>query len=740
VIRKIIRQLSPINFSFILSLILVVIKLVIYDYFEYFTLKSIPNHDLSESIGFFATNIHSMIISGEPAYWGPATPYGFAQYFQSFLSGTVPTTHNIVFILWSQLMIVLKLFAIHIPEYFQYLAVNTIILPFLTYFFLALFIQSLFKHRLVTTFATIVYAYSNIGLWNSAWFLYQESMAFWFILFSFTNLIELTNLKNLSIFCVSLIVLGMSVNYWTIFYSWYYGIIFLTYIIIYKNRILSAVHKYKLVLKKSPLLVSTLEILTVMVIAIWFYLLFTIVKEQSDQYIRVAADSGNYQLWQVRNVILEIRKVTTELFNPSLDRAIIYYPIQNPMHNARYLGIFLIPLFLIALFITWQKTEKWLFITGCLLIPMLISSPFAYALWRITPYINRIRQAIYFYSYFWDITLLVYAATIFKRILTNNNTKRLKLPIYCIFGGNIIVFIYLLLNSHQFPANDPNFFALSYGGLILFLSNICILKIVRRESVAFFASLFVFIALLDLTKYYFEVNLIDKEFTKTYIPKAVISNETKKVLKLPWIIPHPNTLNGGISENMPFTNHLWPDNTNYMQHIQYQKFTQTPEWFQTLPFTQKSVNFYSTAIQLKSDSNQDISTLKSVLTNNQIIFTTAKIQSGTELDVKPNFRINWEKWNYNDHQIKVSADTDGFLYLNQVHDPLWKFLIDKKPATAFTANIIGTAVSLSQGEHTVEFYYQPKARNLYKYAVPLTEIILIFLLFIALRKNNNSPK
>src|SRR5262245_10549996 len=46
----------------------------------------------------FATNMHSVAISGSLAWWNPIAKNGYAQYFLAFLSPVAPTPHNIAFI------------------------------------------------------------------------------------------------------------------------------------------------------------------------------------------------------------------------------------------------------------------------------------------------------------------------------------------------------------------------------------------------------------------------------------------------------------------------------------------------------------------------------------------------------------------------------------------------------------------------------------------------------------------
>jgi hypothetical protein len=742
---KKVNRIGNANFAALLALLLVIIKLLIYDYYEYFTLKTIPNHDLSQSAGFFATNIHSMILSGEPAYWGPATSSGFAQYFQSFLSGIVPTTNNVFFVIWAQIMMILAKTGVHIPEYFQYLTVNTILLPFLTYFFFALFSLSVFNRRPVTVFLGVVYAFSNTGLWNSAWFLYQEPATVWLVLFSLVNFFKNTGLKAFSLLCIAAVIQFMSLNYWTVFYSWFYVIITGSFAFTHPDEVSACFSKTKQMYKNNRLLLTAMCLLTVFLPLIWICLDFSIIREQSGNYIRIAADNGNYTLWQVRNVILEIRKITTELFNPNLELAVKYYPVQNQMHNARYLGIFMIPLLFLSLFYRWISREKWFFLTIIMIFPICISSPFAFGLWAITPFMDRLRQALYFYSYFWDIGIILFSGSVLSEIINNgkqysvNFRKPLLLYIFAIF----LLLTFLLVNSQKFPASDETMEALSYGGLVALLSAICLLKIVKNESPRFFLSVFLFIVPIDLTKYYFEVNRIDRTFTEGYLPRTKMSEDVKNSLRQSWKPPETGSFGGNIISNMPIYNHLWPDNTYYMVHRSLAEFRRAPDWFRNLPFNVKPFSFYTRAVSAGPDSYfSAISGYENQLRRGEILLINANIITGfTENRPEKNlFSFNWMSWGYNTNKIRITVPNDGYLYINQVHDPLWYFTLDGTPIRSFRANIIGTAIRVQRGEHLLIMDYRPLIRKFFWPAVMLTEGILIFFFYLTVkfkdRRNN----
>src|SRR5438132_37046 len=74
------------------------------------------------------------------------------------------------------------LLGVAVPEYSQYLVVNYLILPFLTFFGLSLLASFVFRRRLSVMLVALTYAFSGIGLWQSAWFYFQESSSLFFVL------------------------------------------------------------------------------------------------------------------------------------------------------------------------------------------------------------------------------------------------------------------------------------------------------------------------------------------------------------------------------------------------------------------------------------------------------------------------------------------------------------------------------------------------------------------------------
>src|SRR5207237_914652 len=124
------------------ALLMVFLRCVLFDH-RYLTKESLPNHDMSEALPYFLTSMHSLRLSGDIAWWNPADGNGYAQYFQSFLAPVAPTPHHVSHILWGQLICGLARLGVAVPEYRQYIVINFLLLPFLTFFALTLFLSFL---------------------------------------------------------------------------------------------------------------------------------------------------------------------------------------------------------------------------------------------------------------------------------------------------------------------------------------------------------------------------------------------------------------------------------------------------------------------------------------------------------------------------------------------------------------------------------------------------------------------
>src|SRR5690349_6702676 len=119
----------------------------------------LPNHDMSQGFAFFATDVQSLRLSGEIAWWNPFSSTGYAQYYQSFLSPLAPTPHHLTFVVWSYVVRLLSWLHVDAPsEYRQYVAFNYLLLPFLTLWALGELMRGIVVHPAAVVLAMATYA------------------------------------------------------------------------------------------------------------------------------------------------------------------------------------------------------------------------------------------------------------------------------------------------------------------------------------------------------------------------------------------------------------------------------------------------------------------------------------------------------------------------------------------------------------------------------------------------------
>lgn len=227
---------SRIGYCVFLASLLVALRLALFDYPTFFGLRSIPNHDMSQGASFFATNMHAMRQSGDIAWWNPATRNGYAQYYQAFFSPLAPTNGCLTHIVWAQVVRALGALGVVIPEYYQYLSVTYVVLPFLAFFAFSLFCTLIFDHRAVVFLAAFAYTFSGIGLWNSAWFYFQEPATLFFLLAAIVHALQRPGPRGLLLLLAAGLLQVTSANYWTIYNSWFIVILLISYLINFSNQ------------------------------------------------------------------------------------------------------------------------------------------------------------------------------------------------------------------------------------------------------------------------------------------------------------------------------------------------------------------------------------------------------------------------------------------------------------------------------------------------------------------------
>jgi hypothetical protein len=367
---------SKIGFCLFIAVMMVGMRLIIFDYDTFFKFHYIPNHDMYQGASFFATSMHSMRLSGDIAWWNPASFNGYAQYYQSFLSPLAPTTGHIVFIVWAQGIRLLGSVGVAIPEYVQYLLINYVVFPFLAFFMLGCFLSLLFQRRSSIFLVLVVYTLSGIRVWNSSWFYFQEPFTLFLLLTAVFAVLKYPSHRTLLGLVGAGLVQFTSLNYWSLYNSWFIVVLVGSYCWIYPNQIKRMRLMVWSLFSHRGCLVLIVGISALMTISIWGMLIIS-VSSEGKNYIRTETQSADssYGKTKAYERVVELRRYTTELFNPDIYRA-LQYPVLNEAHSARYIGVFLLPLLAPFPFYRWRRLERWLTIATFGTLIIVLAPPF----------------------------------------------------------------------------------------------------------------------------------------------------------------------------------------------------------------------------------------------------------------------------------------------------------------------------------------------------------------------------
>ncbi len=468
-------------------------------------------------------------------------------------------------------------------------------------------------------------------------------------------------------------------NYWTIYNSWFYLIALSTYSIIYPEQLKNAWHFLLNLSFKNRLVLISLAIFAIAISCVWLSALNGIRKDQDNAMMRSSLKANCYTPQTALLHKQEIRRFTTELFNPNIDVPIKNYYIINPMHNARYIGLSSLPLLLVLLAVPWTPAILWSItcLIGVLII--CLASPFMLALWQLTPGMDRIVHQFYFYSHYLQLMVLVTAAAVFDAYFaistSPDSTKKLKRTMLIAMGTCILGFIYLSFVSPNFPANDTTLQRALYSLINLLIISLILYRLVIEEKPLirrFFSLLFLILVLADLGTYFVQVNDLDQKFTnKELLPTTVtylngpvklaydeISNKQapdlniskiKNILSKPWNNPVLTVgFTGNLFQNMPIFNSIWPIN-GYIVPCSRKDFDSQPYWLQEQVWKSPPLLFSKSLPVFSSEQHSN---------------------------TFPGFTYSFKHSAYNDFSIQVKSPSSGWILLKQLPDKHWCLSID----------------------------------------------------------------
>ena len=633
---------------------------------------------MSQGFAFFATSMHSMRLSGEPAWWNPLSG-GYAQDYQSFLSPLAPTTHHVVFLVWSQLVRLAAAVGIAMPEYSQYLIVNYLVLPLLAYLGWIALTMQLFRRRMTIAILAVVYAFSGIGLWHSAWFYFQEPATLNFLLAAYLATMRRPTPRRGAILLLAAVLQATSLNYWTLYDAFFVGIVLGAHLWTHSTQVRRALGR----LRFGPATV-VLGIGAAATVAVWGVLLASIVHDQSGNYVRIAyAGRGEGSGFTIDTAVgraLEVRRYTLELFDPVVDKAILGFgfkngDVSNPMHDARYLGCVLLPFLALAVFMPWRRRERWLVASLVGVLMICLATPLVAFAWKAIPMMDRIQHVFAFYSHFEQQLVVLLAGCALDAVLVGEldaaTRRRCILTTAIVLVGGGLFLVSLQAVSHAFPYDDVVMQANVLAAVLTMAPAAVLLQTLWRPTPGmrtFLGAICLVLAVGDLTRYFRHVCLLDRAFTPHHLPNNdPLTHAQQHELRRAWPDPDPTLgFDAGIARHAPIRNLFWPENTYLVPKARVGVAPPTgPIAFVQSPDAPRS----------------DVAAGRIV------------------------------RWTYNDFDLDATAPADGWLFVPQLPDAGWRATVDGQPATIEPAHGVGMAIPVTAGPHRVSLEYRRLAET-----------------------------
>lgn len=738
-----------------LAAAMVGLRLLCFDYANFFQLYTIPNHDMYQGLSFFTTNMHAMRLSGEIAWWNPISNNGYAQAYQAFFAPLAPTPHHIVFLVWAQGIRVLQWFQLAIPEYVQYLILTYILLPFLTFCAFTALCCLVFRSRITVTLMLLVYTLSGIGLWYSALFYFQESFSLFCLLAALIGFLQKPRLSRLALTLIAILIQASSINYWTVYNSWFFVIFLGAYCVVYPQhlwRVSRMLTDLFLRQKRAVCLVSVMMAIPLM---LWGVMMGLLINENASQYLR-RGHCNSYTIGDASELVQPIRTFTAELLNPNIHTGVEDSETPNAMMNARYLGVSLIPLLLIALVVPWQARERWLVTSAIGVLMVCLAPPFLLVAWKATPFMDTIQHFFNFYSHYWQIAVVFLAGAGLDRLCQSRydppTSKRICVVLYGLLGICLLALGGFFLFASAFPKEIHNVSNQALQGnlhflLLTALSSLLLAQVCRSSGASrrLLLMLFLLLMLTDVSRYFQQVNLLDRAFTittnQTRIP---LTDEVTQRLRAPWSLAAPiSDFSAGVMGNLPISTHFWPKNT-YIRHAYFRWFDETPKLFRQQNFEGPALEFFHRAMTLSEEEVYDGFTefyaQKQPFQSPLVLHGIPQHQEGLATmpaqSVPQVFTATWYEWRYNTFRFAVQVPQAGWLLIRQLYDPRWIVTIDEVPVQATRANYIGMAIPVPEGRHDIRMDYQPLARRLYWPAGFSLEGSIVILLLVAFAKRS----
>jgi hypothetical protein len=720
-------------------------RLLIFDYATFFRLHYVPNHDMYQGAPFFMTSMHSLRMQGDIVWWNPVSFNGYAQYYQSFLGPLAPTPGHVTFMLWAEGVRGLNALGIAVPEYFQYLVFNYVVLPFLTCFALALLLSLIYRRRATVLLMVIAYTFSNIGLWTSAWFYFQESFTVFFLLAALIAYLKRPTPRLLSVLVAAGLIQLASSNYWTLYNSPFVVFLVAGYGVTYPNQVRRACLRTREIIHRHKRTAWAVGGLTAITALLWIVLIGSIVVGQSNNYYRRGEDEKlSVAPIATLNTAPPVDFRTWNLFTPDIHASTTApYNRFLTMHSAGYIGLFLLPLLVILLLYRWRRVERWLLILTVASLTIVMATPVFLWLWKTIPFMNHIRHFVRFYTSYWRLGLILLGGASLDYVLTadlEEHERRTFRISMAVLGG--LSLITMMLSGVILPPT------LGVMGLFSLVASVLVLQLIDASTTGqrlLMVGLFILFSFADLSRYFVVVNHYDNDFTadrwakvERPLPRAV-----RAVFSKPMPIPQASHFVESVHGYIPVPNDFWPLN-NYILHKNVKALTELPKGVMLETWTKQDslVQFY------KPDQIKYVPDQKSALAMAAVNFDGSLLiehdsmqptYTASPTSAPAAFGYQKTMWQYNLFGFQVDIPQNGWLSIGQMYDPAWRVMLDDKRVNPSKANFVRQAVPVSTGHHSITMDYQPLARRLYWPASYLLELTLAALAVIGFGGYVGSP-
>lgn len=501
-------------------------------------------------------------------------------------------------------------------------------------------------------------------------------------MYSIIGLLKDRSVKRYYIFCISSVCFLASANYWTLHNLLFIVCVLLLYLPVIKDSI---------IIKEIFSIVRQHRLITVMIVlcmVCWGGMLISVFLEQHSAYGRSFGSIG----YTIAGTVERARDgnmptfLVNELFNPVVGG--FGNEIFNYIHNARYIGAMLLPLIIISFFYRTFRVE--FFQKLSILMFMICTIPgFLLPIWKII--FNFDQHYFYFYSHFWEISVLFMAVVSFDIFINDKDFKIVKINFLIL----VAAVAFLILTSFE---REPS------RALPLMLALIIIaaflLKKYRESTQKIWLVLFLIVFLGDMSRYYYESSAGDHQFT---VSAFLRESEGSESLFRPFDSEMDNTFSQKLWESSPpVQNHIWPYD-NYLPPVSYAKLREATE----------DVDFLENVDYSFADGQDVHFHLDSEDYDGHIVYMIGSRMREASYD--------FTKCSYNDFVIDCSVPQDGYIVFNVLYDPKWQVQIDGEKVDFFQANMNYLSVEVAGGEHIIEMSYQPMARKIY----PIASILLM---------------